>query len=241
MARRHIRRLLLTVLVLIPVFAGLLIWLAFFTDVCAVERINIAGNKNLTCDYVRQLSGIASYKNLITVPVKRLAANLECSLWIRKAKIGRHLLHTVNIVVEERSPIAMLDYSGAGFLVDERGFVFAEAAADQLPDLMRINCGDLPVPKIGETIKDKKVSESVKIVASMPTGLRTVLVLANPFDGRGNVFVSKDGFAIVYGSAEETARKNEILQVILIEIANNGRRIAYVDVKVPDAPVVKPK
>ena len=240
-ARRYIRRLLLTVLVLIPLSAGLLIWLAFFTDVCAIENITITGNKSLTTDEVRQLSGIAAYKNLITLPVKRLAANLERNLWIRDVKVGRHLLHTVNMVVEERSPLAMLDYSGACFLVDERGFIFTGTTADQLPELLRIYCGDLAAPKIGETVKDKKISESVKIVASMPQALRASLSLANPFDGRGVVFASKGGFAIVYGSAEETARKNEVLQAVLLDIANNGRRIAYVDVKVPDAPVIKPK
>ncbi len=89
------------------------------------------------------MSGIAAYKNLITLPVKRLAANLERNLWIRDVKVGRHLLHTVNMVVEERSPLAMLDYNGACFLVDERGFIFTGTAADQLPELLRIYCGDL--------------------------------------------------------------------------------------------------
>jgi cell division protein FtsQ len=240
-APRYTKRLLLTVLVLIPIFAGVVVWLAFFTDVCAIERVNVSGNKNLSVEYVKQLSGIATYKNLITLPVKKLATNLKKDLWIRNAKINRRLPDTVNIVLDERSPIAMLDYDGAAFLVDERAFVFAQASAEQMPNLMRIHYGDMPMPKVGQTIKNKKIRESVKIAASMPAGLLAALSMANPFDGRGVVFVCRDGFNIVYGSAEDTEKKNEILQAIRVDVANNGRRIAYINVKVPDSPVIKPK
>jgi cell division protein FtsQ len=239
--RRYIKRLMLTILVLIPVLIGVTVWLAFFTDVCAVNHVNVTGNRNLTKDYVRQLSEVSSYKNMVTLPVKKIAANLERDLWIRDARIGRHLPDTVNIVLDVRTPVAMLDYNGAAFLLDEQGFVFAQGAAEQLPDLIRMSYGKMPLPKVGELVKEKKIIDSVKILASMPQGLRTSLLLVNPFDKQGIVFGCRDGFAVIYGSAEESTRKNEILQVLLIDIANNARRVSYVDVTVPDAPVVKPK
>jgi len=82
---------------------------------------------------------------------------------------------------------------------------------------------------------------SLEIMGSMPAGLKGSVVLANPFDGRGQVFASKDGFNIVYGHASDLAKKNEVLQAIVTDISNTGRKIAYVDVSVPDAPVIKPK
>jgi cell division protein FtsQ len=239
--RRRIARALAAVLVLAMVAAGLLVWLAFYTNVCAIERVKVTGSKNLTPEYVRRISGVAAYKNLLTLPVERLAANLERDPWIKKVKVGRHLLHTVTIEIEERPPLAVLDYGGAGFLVDGTGFVIAAAAADQFASLPRVYCAELPPPKLAEKIKDKAVMGALEIMGSMPARLRGSLVLANPFDGRGQVFASKDGFNIVYGDASGQASKNEVLQAILIDISNTGRKISYVDVSVPDAPVIKPK
>lgn len=239
--RQRIIRALTAVLVLAIVAAGLLVWLAFYTNVCAIERVQVTGNKNITPQYVRQISGVAAYKNLMTLPVGRLVANLERDPWIKKAKVGRHLLHTVSIEIEERPPLAVLDYGGADFLVDGTGYVIASAAADQYASLPRVYCAELPPPKLGEKIKDKAVLGSLDIMGSMSAGLRGSLVLANPFDGRGQVFASKGGFNIVYGDTSGRAKKNEVLQAILIDISNTARKITYVDVSVPDAPVIKPK
>jgi cell division septal protein FtsQ len=224
--RRKATRVLAAVLVLALVAVGLLAWLAFYTNVCAIERVRVTGNRNLTREQVRQL---------------RLAANLERDPWIKRASVSRHLLHTVNIAIEERPPLAVLDYSGAGFLVDAAGLVIAPAAEDRFASLPRVYCAELAPPKPGEKIKDKAVLESLEIMGSMPTGLKGSVVLANPFDGRGQVFASKDGFNIVYGDASDLAKKNEVLQAIVTDISNTGRKIAYVDVSVPDAPVIKPK
>jgi cell division protein FtsQ len=239
--RRPVVRALAVSLVLALVAAGLLVWLAFFTNVCSIERVNVKGNRNLTPERIRQLSGVGSYKNLMTLPVGKLAANLERDPWIKKAKVSRHLLHTVNIEVEERPPIAMLDFSGAGFLVDGSGYVIAGTTLDQFESLPRVYCGELSPPKVGEGIKDKTIMGALEIMGSMPSSLRDSLALANPFDGRGQVFASREGYSIVYGKPVELAKKNEVLKAILIDIANNNRKIAYVDVSVPDAPVIKPK
>jgi cell division protein FtsQ len=239
--RRKTARVLAAVLVLALVAVGLLAWLAFYTNVCAIERVRVTGNRNLTSEQVRQLSGVGAYKNLMTLPVGRLAANLERDPWIKSARVSRHLLHTVNIAIEERPPLAMLDYSGAGFLVDAAGIVIAPAAEDSYASLPRVYCAELAPPKPGDKIKDKAVMGSLEIMGSMPAGLKGSVVLANPFDGRGQVFASKDGFNIVYGDASDLAKKNEVLQAIVTDISNTGRKIAYVDVSVPDAPVIKPK
>ncbi len=237
---RGARNALLWLITLEVVAAGGMLALAMFTGVCEISEVRVEGNHFLSTEEVRRLSGVEAYTNLVTLPVGKLAKNLEANSWVTDARIERHLLHTVTIRVTERRPLAMLYCGGPTFLVDGSGYVIAGAIEDQLPGLPRIYGGDMKPPEPGTVLDEPKVREGLEVMASMPADMRGLLQLCNPFDGRGQVFATRDGFNIVYGSAEQAGLKNEILKAILVDMSNSGRSIAYVDVRVPDAPVIKP-
>ncbi|MFH1149623.1 MAG: FtsQ-type POTRA domain-containing protein [Actinomycetota bacterium] len=237
---KGVRNGLLWVAALAAVAAGGMLALAMFSGACEIDDVRVEGNHFLTRDQVVQISGVEAYTNLVTLPVGKLTRDLEASSWVADARIERHLLHTVTIRVTERSPIAMLYCGGPTFLVDGRGYVIAGAPDDQLPELPRIYGGDMKPPEPGTTIDEPKVVEGLRVMASMPAGIRNLLQLCNPYDGRGQVFVARTGFNIVYGSADQSRLKNEVLEAVLVDVANNNRGIAYVDVRVPDSPVIKP-
>ncbi|HEY5532422.1 MAG TPA: FtsQ-type POTRA domain-containing protein [Candidatus Anoxymicrobiaceae bacterium] len=238
---KFFKRLVLGICLFVVAGCMAVVWLALFTGVCSVRNVTVTGNKNLTSEYVKQLSGIASYKNLVTLPVGKIAQNLESDPWVRKAHVGRHLLHTVNIKVDERQPVALLDFGGTGFLVDGQGYIITGIATDQFPEIPRIHGGDATAPKVGERITDANTLECVKVIAGMPASIQSTLLLGNPFDGRGQVYVSRQGFNIIYGHEAGAKQKNDVLQAILIDISNNHRQVAYVDVRVPDSPVIMPR
>jgi cell division protein FtsQ len=219
---------------------GLVVSLALFTGVCQIKAVNFTGNKSLGADYLRQLSGVNNYKNIVTLPVGRIAKNLEENAWVKNARIQRHLLHTVNIKIEERSPVAMLDYSGIGYLVAGDGTVIARAPVEQAPGLPTVHAAGSKVPTTGAVVPDKKVLECVRVIASQPEDTRKLLALGNPFDGRGQVFITRLGFQVIYGHDVESAQKNDVLRAIMIDVANNKRKIAYIDLRVADSPVIKP-
>lgn len=221
--------------------AALIVCLALFTGICNIRKVNITGNKFLSAEYLRQLSGVDSHKNLVTLPVGRIARNLESNPWVRRVRVRRRLLNTVDIEVTERVPVAVLDYSGTGFLVDSNGFVTARTPLDQFAELPRVHGGTTAAPPvIGEVLKDKKMLECVKVIGRMPAPVQAVLALGNPFDGRGQVFITRLGFQVVYGHETDARKKNEVLQVIIADVASNKRNIAYIDVRVPDSPVIRP-
>jgi cell division septal protein FtsQ len=238
--RRFVRPALWILAIALVVLAGTAFSLAYFTGACRIRQVNFSGNKYLTTEYLRQLSGIDSYKNLVTLPVGRIAKSLESNPWVEDARIQRHLLHTVNIGVVERKPVAVLDCAGTEFLVEGDGYVIARNEAGKFPELPRVHGGDAPPPATGSVIADRKTLDCVRVIASMPQPLRDILALGNPFDGRGQVFITRLGFNIIYGSATRMSLKNEVLEAITIDVKNNKRKIAYIDVRVPDSPVVKP-
>ena len=239
-AGRLLKRALVLLIVLVVLAAGLAAGLAYFTGVCQIRQVNFTGNKYLQADNLKQLGGMGSYANLVTLPVGKVARSLESSPWVRDAQVQRHLLHTVNIRVVERTPVAVLDCGGTGFLVDGDGFVIAQAANDQFKELTRVHGGDIKPPAIGTRVTDGKVLGCLSVLNSMPQSVRGLMLLGNPFDGRGPVFMTSLGFNVVYGATSGFSAKNDVLEAIIVDVKNNRRKIAYIDLRVPDSPVVKP-
>lgn len=238
--RRLVRRLLVLALALAVAGVGTLAWLVFATDTFRVREVLVRGNVRLSPAYVRQLSLVDSYRSIVTLPVGNIARNLERDPWIRKAKIGRRLPGTVEIEVVERVPMVMLDYGGTGFIADETGYIISAGALDQHPELPRVFCGEVPPPSISERPEEPLVVDCLEVIASMSQETRSILLLGNPFDGRGQVFQTRLGFNIVYGDASGLAKKNEVLEAITTDVRDNGRRVSYIDVRLPDSPVIAP-
>jgi cell division septal protein FtsQ len=133
----------------------------------------------------------------------------------------------------------MLDCKGTGYLVDGYGKVIVGASLEDFKNLPRVYAGNMGKPKVGSVVGNPKVLECIKVISAMPDSVRNILLLANPFDGRGYVFNTRPGFQVVYGPATAQKEKNSVLQAIVADVSNNSRNAAYVDVRVPDEPVIK--
>jgi cell division protein FtsQ len=239
--RRFLRPALWTIVILLLLGGGLVVSLALFTGTCRIQHVNFSGNKYLQADHLRQLSGIEEYTNLVTLPVGRIARNLMGDPWVKSVKVQRHLLHTVNIRIDERVPVAVLDCGGTAFLVEGDGYVIGKIKPDEFKELPRVHNGSAAPPMGGAIVTDKKVLECIKAIGGMPASVRAILALGNPFDGRGSVFITTLGFNIIYGPTTGQKNKNEVLEAVVTDVKNNKRSIEYIDVRVPDSPVIKPK
>lgn len=237
--RSSLSKVVITGGLLVLAFIALASALVFFTDICRIRQVNVTGTKNLTVEYVRDLSGVDSYENLATLPVGAIRKNLLKDPWIREARIGRKPLHTVDIGITERDPVAMLVNGETGYLADKDARVFARTNLQEHERLPRIDANTLPVPILDHVVSDAKVKNSIELLDGMSENLRSMIAEACPFDERGVVFKAKGGFEVIYGPADDIKRKNEVLEAMMLDIQNNERSLEYLDIRVPDCPVIK--
>lgn len=235
------RRMLVILVLFLVLGLGVGAYLVFFTGVFSVKQVTFSGNRVLPSQHLHKLSGIDNYRNLLTLPVGAVEQNLEKDPWIKDVTICRKLPGTVQIEVEERDPVALADFGGATFLVDGNAYVVSKEDPQLYGHLPRIGCGDCSVPRVDTKVGNKVLRRAIQLLGSMPIGLRAEISLVNPFDGRGLVLVSRSGYLIVYGQTDERERKDEILEAIVVDIESKDRNVAYVDIRVPDSPVVKMK
>lgn len=238
-SRNVFKIILVSLVILMVVAAGVTVYLAFFTGTCRITNVEVTGNTNLPTDYIKKLSGVDYYRNLLTLPVGTLEKNLKKDSWIKSARVSRQLFHTVHIRVTESVPTVMLDCRGAGFLADGGGLVIVGASLADFENLPRVYCGAMRTPTPGEVVKDRKVNGCIRVMADMPVAIRDLLLLANPFDGRGYVFNMRTGFQVIYGPRAGESEKNSVLEAIIADVSNKHRTASYIDVRVPDAPVIK--
>jgi len=86
-----------------------------------VDRINTSGNQRLSQEEIQTLLGGLRGENILFADLEHWRAVLLESPWVREVSLRRSLPSTVDVVVRERTPIAIGRVGGRLFLVDERG------------------------------------------------------------------------------------------------------------------------
>ncbi len=103
-----------------------------------IDHIVMSGNQRLPAQAVRALLGGLHGENLLSADLEAWRSRLLESPWIEDASFRRALPSTVEVVVRERTPIAIGRKGGRLSLVDERG-VAIDAYGPQYANL------DLPI------------------------------------------------------------------------------------------------
>ncbi len=86
-----------------------------------VDHISTSGNQRVSSDTVRDmLSGLRG-ENILFADLERWRTTLLESPWVRDVSFRRSLPSTVEVLVHERTPIAIGRVGSRLFLVDERG------------------------------------------------------------------------------------------------------------------------
>ncbi len=91
-----------------------------------VDRISPSGNQRMSADAVRSIVDGLRGENIVFLDLEAWRAKLLESPWVRDASLRRSLPSTVEVTIQERTPIAIGRMAGRLYLVDERGAVIDE-------------------------------------------------------------------------------------------------------------------
>lgn len=86
-----------------------------------IDHIVMSGNQRLPPEAVRALLGGLHGQNILSADLEMWRNRLMASPWIADASFRRALPSTLEVVVRERTPIAIGRKGGQLYLVDERG------------------------------------------------------------------------------------------------------------------------
>jgi cell division protein FtsQ len=216
-------RYLLAVVVVLALIGGG-IYAVWFSTWLAVDRIEVSGAQTVTAEDIRARSGIDEGEPLIRVDLAGAERRIGALAVVRTVSVTRQWPHGVLISIEERVAIAVVEIGGELRGMDEDGVVFRsyKKAPAGLP---RVETS------IGTT--SAALREAAEVISALPTELSLQVDHVEVQTVDQISLVLKDGRIVIWGSADESDTKAEVLATLL-----NVPAQVY-DVSVPSKPTTK--
>ena len=116
--KHYFRNIALSVLVVLGLY-----FLAFYSGIFDVKKMNIENNVHYTAAQVAELTGVVLGDNLFKTRVSEVAKRLEQDPYIRKADVRWALPDGLDIVLDERKESVLLAYDGGYAILGYDGII----------------------------------------------------------------------------------------------------------------------
>jgi cell division protein FtsQ len=224
--RRWLAWRYLLVLVLVLGIVGGGIYAVWFSQWLAVQEIQVSGAQTVDASDIRARSGIDEGEPLARVDLGTAERRIGALAVVRSVSVTRQWPHGVLISIEERVPIAVVEIGGRLRGMDADGVVFRYYKKAP-PGLPRVTTS------IGTT--SAALKEAAKVVSALPQALSLLVDHVQVTTVDQISLVLKDGRTVVWGSADESGAKADVLTILLGTV-----QASVYDVSVPSKPTTKP-
>jgi cell division protein FtsQ len=230
-ARRQWRRrwlawryLLVAVLVVALVVGAT--WLVYFSDVLTVKRVDIDGNELLTRTQVLTTARVPEGEQLARVDIDAITTRLRSLAAVRSVDVSRKWPDAVQIDIQERVAVAVIEIGGKLRGLDAEGVVFNDYAKAP-PGLPRVSSTSQTTPEA--------LMEAATVVAALPRELAAMVDHLEVLTVDQITLVLRDERIVLWGSSDDSATKAEVLLRLLRQPAK------VYDVSVPGQPTTCPE
>ncbi len=223
-ARRWLSLRYVIAVVVLVALGATAIWMVFFSAKLQITRVEVVGNSLLSDATVRDIADVPIGEQLALVDLERAGDRVAAMADVKSVDVTRAWPHVVRIDVEERTAVAVVELAGRIRGLDADGVVFRDydAAPKELPRIR-------PGAKAGTDA----LREAATVVAALPDPLAARVDYVEVATIDQITLVLRDGRKVMWGSAEESARKAQVTVVLLTE------KSQLFDVSVPGSPTAR--
>lgn len=205
---------------------GLGAWVVGYSDLLTAQQVRVDGVPAPLAEQVVEAASVPLGRPLARIDTDAVAERVQTLPAVAAASASRSWPSTVVLTVTPRVPVASLFSDGGWYSVDAEGVLFdpGDAPAADLPVLAA------PDTEVGLDAR----AAGVSVAQALPSEVRGQVArieAPSPVEVR---LVLRDDRVVVWGSADDAARKAEVLDVLLQTPATQY------DVSVPDRPTLRP-
>jgi cell division protein FtsQ len=229
-ARRQWRRRLIA-LRPVAIVAGVLAvaslvgYAFYFSSWLAARDVAVSGETSLTAKQVIAAAQVDLGTPLARLDLSAIETRVAALPAVADVSVHRSWPHTVSIEVTERTPLAAVMRDGAWWVMDDEGVVFRRTPERD---------ASLPVVQAGAGAGDDALAEAAKVVAALPASVLADVKRLTAHTRDSIELRLKNHSLVRWGSADDTARKAQVLGVLL----ENVKASVY-DVSVPEQPTTR--
>ena len=105
------------------------------TEYLAVNTVVVTGADRVAPEEAVELSGIAEGQNILSFSAGEAAEALKTNPWVKTAEVKRRLPGAIEIIIDEREPVALVLLDKDFYVMDASGTVFKKYAVSDRLDL----------------------------------------------------------------------------------------------------------
>jgi cell division protein FtsQ len=211
---------LLGIAALLGVIGGA-VWLLYFSATLAARGATVTGVGYLTEEQVVTAAQIPVGQPLVRVDLGAVESRVRALPAVRSVTVTRAWPDQVSIDIVERTPVAVVEVSGAIRGMDLDGVLFREYP--RIPS-------DLPLITTTSLADSSARKEAARVVSALPPALARRVDHVEVVTIDRITLVLRDDRTVVWGSADDSAQKARVLEVLLEHDAKEY------DVSVPSQP-----
>lgn len=212
-----------------------------------MKQVDTAGNNYLSKEKIIAIAKIPIGENIFLIDLDEVKSRFSQIIQIEKIGLRRKLPGRIIIDIKERKPFAIAVIGGQATLVDSEGFILAKQTLGS--SVYKVDIARLPVIR---GINDKSIEEGKRLGPSDRIFMKDTLNLLSGFLDPSTIQIEvgnraeivlfiEDILKVKIGAAGSMDRKIRVLQALLDSIKGKLQKVEYVDVRIPDNPVIKLK
>jgi len=195
-------------------------WVLLGTSLLAVRTVEVTGSTIVSADQVRATAEVTLGTPLARIDTVAVAERVKALPSVFDADVSRSWPSTLVIAVTERRPVAAVHVTGGFEVMDGSGVLFETVAAPPSGAVL------LTVRSPGPT--DRDTTAGLTVISSLTPQLRSVVRQVDVGSPDSIELELIDGRVIVWGDADQSAKKAQIATLLL------GRAHQRLDVSAPD-------
>lgn len=211
-------------------FLGLLVvggavYAVYFSSLLEVEGIEVRGLDSLRAGEIDRAAEVPIGEPLATVDLEAIELKISSLGAVRSVEVSRQWPHELLIEIEERVPVAVVRLGEQLRNLDSDGVIFGDRTRQP---------ANLPMVVTAADTDGDALREAAAVAGALePAFLATVDHLEVATVDQISL-VLRDGRVVLWGSAEQSEEKAEVLAALL------SRRAEVYDVSVPGSPTTGP-
>lgn len=227
------RRRLLVALAGAAAVVGVVAWVLLGSSLLAVRTVQVDGESALTAAEVVEVAGIADGTPLVRVDTAAAAARVAALPQVASVEVTRGWPGTVVVTLAERVPVAVVTDGGIRELVDAGGVVYDTITGTTPAGVVPLDVAD-PGPD------DAATTAALGALTALPADVRDEVTGVAARTADDVTLTLTDGRSVLWGSADQTERKAEVLGALLEQIESGDLDPAdTLDVSTPDSVVLR--
>lgn len=229
---------------LLLTFAALIVFANFWKSSLRVMHVTLQGNRIVQAKELFQLAQVRQGSLIYDIDLKAIQRRLLSQCYIKEATVERNLPSTIQLTVEERTPIALVNRADIVYL-DEDGVILPHTISKELFDLPVLSGLKLGTTiSYGSVIHDKHALEALTVLRGAKLVNTEMYHLISEIQIRDDsdmvFYTAEGGVPIIFGNgnvADKLVRLDAFWKQVIEE--RGLQNLQYVDLRYDDQVIAR--